>query len=142
MTQDLASCEDAAVQLGSDYVDLDPQVAIDLVAANHILVNNSVLDSFGHVSVRDPRNPGQYLQLLAALRAAFQAMLKDPDFLAATKKRDQMVDPGQARRWKRSRVKRWLSQRTWSPHCGKCCKTSSASQRRSEMKMSCNRPFL
>ena len=47
MTQDLASCEDAAVQLGSDYVDLDPQVAIDLVAANHILVNNSVLDSFG-----------------------------------------------------------------------------------------------
>jgi hypothetical protein len=35
--------------------------------------------------VRDPRNPGQYLQLLAALRAAFQAMLKDPDFLAATK---------------------------------------------------------
>ena len=46
----------------ADYADLDPQVAIDLIAANHILVNNAVLDSFGHVSVRDPRNPEQYLQ--------------------------------------------------------------------------------
>jgi tripartite-type tricarboxylate transporter receptor subunit TctC len=31
---------------------------------------------------------------LAALRAAFQAMLKDPDFLAACDKRHFMVDPG------------------------------------------------
>ncbi len=31
---------------------------------------------------------------LAALRTAFAAMLKDPDFLAAAEKRNLMVDPG------------------------------------------------
>ena len=40
-------------------------VATDLVAANHILADNGVLDSFGHVSVRDPRNPNRYLQMQA-----------------------------------------------------------------------------
>ena len=47
------------------YEDLDPQIARDLVAANHILAANGVLDSFGHVSVRDPRNPERYLQMQA-----------------------------------------------------------------------------
>src|SRR6202165_2411389 len=32
-----------------------------LVAANRILANEKVLDGFGHVSVRDPRNPARYL---------------------------------------------------------------------------------
>ena len=50
---------------GPDYADLDPAVAVDLVAANHILAHNGVLDSFGHVSIRDPRNPNQYLQMQA-----------------------------------------------------------------------------
>jgi HCOMODA/2-hydroxy-3-carboxy-muconic semialdehyde decarboxylase len=54
-----------AGELGSDYADLDPAVAVDLVAANHILANNGVLDSFGHVSIRDPRNPDRYLQMQA-----------------------------------------------------------------------------
>ena len=49
----------------SDYDDLDPQIAHDLVAANHILAANGVLNSFGHVSVRDPRNPERYLQMQA-----------------------------------------------------------------------------
>src|SRR5262245_52431714 len=49
----------------SGYDDLDPAVASDLVAANHILAANGVLDSFGHVSVRDPRNPKRYLQMQA-----------------------------------------------------------------------------
>ena len=40
-------------------------VATDLVAANHILAENGVLNSFGHVSVRDPRNPNRYLQMQA-----------------------------------------------------------------------------
>ena len=62
MTQDSIARAEAAVRLGADYADLDPQVAVDLIAANHILVNNAVLDSFGHVSVRDPRNPEQYFQ--------------------------------------------------------------------------------
>jgi HCOMODA/2-hydroxy-3-carboxy-muconic semialdehyde decarboxylase len=53
---------EAARHLGPDYADLDPQIIVDLVAANHILAHNGVLDSFGHVSVRDPRDPSRYLQ--------------------------------------------------------------------------------
>ena len=33
----------------------------DLVAANRILVNEGVLDAYGHVSVRHPGNPSRYL---------------------------------------------------------------------------------
>lgn len=33
----------------------------DLVAANRILANEGVLDGFGHVSIRDPRDPNRYL---------------------------------------------------------------------------------
>jgi HCOMODA/2-hydroxy-3-carboxy-muconic semialdehyde decarboxylase len=33
----------------------------DLVAANHILFNEGVVDGFGHVSARDDRNPGRFL---------------------------------------------------------------------------------
>lgn len=33
----------------------------ELVLANHILSNEGVLDAYGHVSVRDERNPGQFL---------------------------------------------------------------------------------
>jgi ribulose-5-phosphate 4-epimerase/fuculose-1-phosphate aldolase len=51
--------------LGPGYSDLDFSVATDLVAANHILADNGVLDSFGHVSVRDPRDPNRYLQMQA-----------------------------------------------------------------------------
>ena len=32
-----------------------------LVAANHILAHESVVDAFGHVSVRDPQNPMRYV---------------------------------------------------------------------------------
>src|SRR4249919_1331511 len=56
---------DVARELGPDCADLDPTVAMDLVAGNHILANHGVLDSFGHVSVRDPRNPERYLQMQA-----------------------------------------------------------------------------
>ena len=52
-------------RLGPDYADLDPAVANDLVAANRILADHGVLDSFGHVSVRDPRNSSRYLQMQA-----------------------------------------------------------------------------
>jgi ribulose-5-phosphate 4-epimerase/fuculose-1-phosphate aldolase len=47
------------------YDDIDPEIIRDLVAANHILAENGVLDSFGHVSIRDPRNAGRYLQMQA-----------------------------------------------------------------------------
>ncbi len=33
----------------------------DVVAANRILARLNVLDAFGHVSVRDPREPRRYL---------------------------------------------------------------------------------
>lgn len=33
----------------------------ELVAANHILGNEGILDAFGHVSIRHPDNPGHFL---------------------------------------------------------------------------------
>ncbi len=52
-------------ELAPEYADLDRAVAVDLVAANRILAQNGVLDSFGHVSVRDPRDASRYLQMQA-----------------------------------------------------------------------------
>jgi ribulose-5-phosphate 4-epimerase/fuculose-1-phosphate aldolase len=40
---------------------LDKDFVDDLVAANRTLARLGVLDAFGHVSVRDPRNPHRYL---------------------------------------------------------------------------------
>jgi ribulose-5-phosphate 4-epimerase/fuculose-1-phosphate aldolase len=40
---------------------LDKALVDDLVAANRALARLNVLDAFGHVSVRDPRNPHRYL---------------------------------------------------------------------------------
>jgi ribulose-5-phosphate 4-epimerase/fuculose-1-phosphate aldolase len=40
---------------------LDQALIDDLVAANHILAMERVLDGFGHISVRDPRNPNRYV---------------------------------------------------------------------------------
>src|SRR3954468_21923358 len=45
----------------------------DLVTANHILVHQGVLDSFGHVSVRHPRNSNQFLMSRAAAPASIEA---------------------------------------------------------------------
>jgi HCOMODA/2-hydroxy-3-carboxy-muconic semialdehyde decarboxylase len=40
---------------------VDAALLEDLVAANRILVDQGVLDGFGHVSIRHPRDPGRYL---------------------------------------------------------------------------------
>ncbi len=40
---------------------LDRSVLDDLVAANRTLARLNVLDAFGHVSMRDPRNPHRYV---------------------------------------------------------------------------------
>jgi len=40
---------------------VDPQLIDDLVAANRILADQGVLDGWGHVSVRHPRDPNRYL---------------------------------------------------------------------------------
>jgi ribulose-5-phosphate 4-epimerase/fuculose-1-phosphate aldolase len=39
----------------------DPALVDDLVAANHILVDQGVLDAFGHVSVRHDQDPERFL---------------------------------------------------------------------------------
>lgn len=39
----------------------NPKLVEELVLANHILAGNGVLDAYGHVSVRDDRNPNHYL---------------------------------------------------------------------------------
>ena len=39
----------------------DPAQIAELVLANHILTDQGVLDSYGHVSVRDARNPNHFL---------------------------------------------------------------------------------
>ncbi len=36
------------------------QLLEDLALANHILVNEGVLDGFGHISVRNPNNPDRF----------------------------------------------------------------------------------
>ena len=41
--------------------DPNKQARDDLVASNHILANESVLDAFGHVSVRHPSRPAHFL---------------------------------------------------------------------------------
>jgi ribulose-5-phosphate 4-epimerase/fuculose-1-phosphate aldolase len=38
----------------------DAERVVDLVAANHILASQGVLDSFGHISVRSAKNPQHY----------------------------------------------------------------------------------
>jgi len=40
---------------------LDSSVLADLVAANRILAGESILDAYGHVSIRHPGNPNRYL---------------------------------------------------------------------------------
>ncbi len=39
----------------------DPAMLEDLVAANHILFHQGVVDGFGHVSMRHDKDPGRYL---------------------------------------------------------------------------------
>src|SRR5262245_64720348 len=52
----------ARAQTGtSAFPGVDPATIEDLVLANRILANEKVLDGFGHVSIRDPRNPNRYL---------------------------------------------------------------------------------
>ena len=40
---------------------VDPALIEDLVAASRILAQHGVLDAWGHVSMRHPKNPQRYL---------------------------------------------------------------------------------
>jgi ribulose-5-phosphate 4-epimerase/fuculose-1-phosphate aldolase len=53
----LCNAQTAAPSAGS----VEPQLIEDLVAANRILADQGVLDGWGHVSVRHPRDPNHYL---------------------------------------------------------------------------------
>jgi HCOMODA/2-hydroxy-3-carboxy-muconic semialdehyde decarboxylase len=60
----------------------DPAQVAELVLANHILANEGVLDAYGHVSVRDARNPGHFLlarHLPAAVVTAADILEYDMD---------------------------------------------------------------
>ncbi len=50
-----------ALRRGAALYPLDRDLVDDLVAANRTLARLAVLDGFGHVSVRDPRDPRRYL---------------------------------------------------------------------------------
>ena len=56
----LAAARSGAAQTAS-VAPPDPQLLEDLVAANHILVDQGVLDGYGHVSARHDRDPGRFL---------------------------------------------------------------------------------
>ena len=56
----------------------DPALIDDLVVANHILVNQGVLDGFGHISVRDPANPQRFF----IARSMAPALVQADDILA------------------------------------------------------------
>lgn len=49
----------------------------DLALANHILVNEGVLDGFGHISVRDPNNPERFF----IARSMAPALVEPEDIL-------------------------------------------------------------
>lgn len=50
-----------APDAGGAPTKVDAEVVADLVAANQILTQQGILDGFGHVSARDPANPGRYM---------------------------------------------------------------------------------
>jgi HCOMODA/2-hydroxy-3-carboxy-muconic semialdehyde decarboxylase len=50
-----------AAQRRTSVPALDREIINDLVVANRTLARLNVLDAFGHVSVRDPRDPNRYL---------------------------------------------------------------------------------
>lgn len=49
----------------------------ELVLANHILAQKGIVDAYGHVSIRDPRNPNRYL----LSRSVAPAMVTTEDIL-------------------------------------------------------------
>ena len=50
-----------AAPAGAEAPTADPALIEDLVAANRILYDQSVVDGFGHVSVRHDKNPERFL---------------------------------------------------------------------------------
>jgi hypothetical protein len=45
----------------SSPADVDQATLAELALSHHILVNEGVLDAYGHVSIRHPKNPNRFL---------------------------------------------------------------------------------
>jgi ribulose-5-phosphate 4-epimerase/fuculose-1-phosphate aldolase len=76
------ACGGAAQAQNPPLAGVNPALIDDLVTANRILANEKVLDGFGHVSVRDPRDPNRYLiarSVAPALVTADDVLLADLD---------------------------------------------------------------
>src|SRR5215475_14126816 len=56
----------------------DPQILTDLVLANRIIYALGVVDAYGHVSARDPKQPDHYF----LSRALAPALVKSADIMA------------------------------------------------------------
>lgn len=67
----------------------DAEAVADLVLAYKILVNETVLDSFGHVSARSPANPERFL----LPRAMPPSLVEADDVLQFNVETSQPVDP-------------------------------------------------
>ena len=52
-------------RVSASVTSLDLEIVDDLVAAYRTLASLNVLDAFGHISMRDPRNPKRYLMSLS-----------------------------------------------------------------------------
>lgn len=61
MPANAVSLPPSASRRGGSPGVLDRELVDDLVAGNRTLARLGVLDAFGHISVRDPRNPHRYL---------------------------------------------------------------------------------
>jgi ribulose-5-phosphate 4-epimerase/fuculose-1-phosphate aldolase len=51
----------SVADIAAQATDADPPMIDDLVAANHILFDQGVVDAFGHVSVRHDKRPDRFL---------------------------------------------------------------------------------
>jgi HCOMODA/2-hydroxy-3-carboxy-muconic semialdehyde decarboxylase len=76
---------------GAQAVPADPDAALkaDLVVAYKILVNEGILDSFGHVSVRSAKDPNIFLMP----RAMPPALVSQDDILELRVSDSQPIDP-------------------------------------------------
>ena len=59
-------------------IKINPETIDDLVTANQILSAQGILDAFGHVSARDPANPGHYIMA----RSGAPGLVKPEDVIA------------------------------------------------------------
>jgi ribulose-5-phosphate 4-epimerase/fuculose-1-phosphate aldolase len=77
LAPDGARAQSPAAQPAAAPGVIDPALIDDLVAANHILTDQGVLDGFGHVSVRHPTDPNRFLMS----RSLAPALVKAEDIM-------------------------------------------------------------